>query len=73
MKNVNPFGLFDEHFLLERLTKLNDPLIKLNKHIDWNIFSPVLNEALVDSEKDESKGGRPQFIRRPDGISNHRP
>src|ERR1017187_6772279 len=61
MKNVNPFGLFDEHFLLERLTKLNDPLIKLNKHIDWNIFSPVLNQALVDSEKDESKGGRPPF------------
>jgi len=63
MKNVNPFGLFDEHFHLERLTKLNDPLIKLNQHIDWNIFSPVLNQALVDCEKDESKGGRPPFDR----------
>jgi IS5 family transposase len=61
MKNVNPLGLFDEHFILERLTKLNDPLIKLNKHIDWNIFSPVLNQALIDSEKDETKGGRPPF------------
>jgi IS5 family transposase len=61
MKNVNPFGLFDEHFLLERLTKLNDPLIKLNKHIDWNIFLPVLNVALVNADKDESKGGRPPF------------
>jgi transposase, IS5 family len=61
MKNVNPFGLFDEHFLLERLTKLNDPLVKLNKHIDWNIFVPVLSQALLDSEKDETKGGRPPF------------
>lgn len=26
MKNVNPLGLFDEHFRLERLTQLNDPL-----------------------------------------------
>jgi IS5 family transposase len=61
MKNVNPFGLFDEHFLLERLTKLNDPLMKLNKHIEWNIFVPVLNQALLDSEKDETRGGRPPF------------
>ena len=29
MKNINPLGLFDEHFLLERLTKLKDPLVKL--------------------------------------------
>src|SRR5208282_1999811 len=61
MKNVNPFGLFDEHFLMERLTKLNDPLVKLNKHIDWNIFLPVLNQALSDSEQDKTRGGRPAF------------
>jgi IS5 family transposase len=63
MKNVNPLGLFDEHFLLERLTKLNDPLLKLNKYIDWNIFAPVLNQTLLDSEKNETKGGRPPFDR----------
>jgi len=63
MKNINPLGLFDEHFILERLTKLNDPLIKLNKHIDWKIFSPTLDEALIDSERDEAKGGRPPFDR----------
>ena len=61
MKNVNPFSLFDEHFVLERLTKLKDPLVKLNKHIDWTIFSPVLIQSLADSEKDNSKGGRPPF------------
>jgi IS5 family transposase len=61
MKNINPFGLFDEHFLMERLTKLNDPLVKLNKHIDWNIFLPVLNQTLSDSEQDKTQGGRPAF------------
>jgi len=61
MKNINPLGLFDEHFLLEKLSKLNDPLVKLNKHIDWRIFIPVLTEALVDYERDKKKGGRPPF------------
>jgi IS5 family transposase len=61
MKNINPLGLFDEHFLMERLTKLNDPLVKLNKHIDWNIFLPVLNQTLSDSEQDRTRGGRPAF------------
>jgi len=45
MKNINPLGLFDEHFLLERLTKLKDPLVKLDTYIDWNIFAPILNVA----------------------------
>jgi len=35
MKNINPIGLFEEHFLLERLTKLKDSLVKLEAHIDW--------------------------------------
>jgi hypothetical protein len=25
MKNINPLGMFDEHHLLEKLTKLKDP------------------------------------------------
>ena len=61
MKNVNPLGLFDEHFLLERLTKLKDPLMKVNKHIDWELFSHILNQAFIDSDKDATKGGRPPF------------
>ena len=34
MKNINPLGLFDNHFLLETLSKLGDPLQKLNKFIN---------------------------------------
>ena len=35
MKNINPLGLIDDHFLMEKLTKLGDPLQKLNEYIDW--------------------------------------
>ena len=43
MKNINPLGLFDDHFLLEKLTKLGDPLQKLNEFIDWKIFESPIN------------------------------
>ena len=62
MKNINPLGLFDEHLLLERLTKLKDPLVKLEAYIDWNIFAPIL--AVVFSKPQNcSNAGRPPFDR----------
>jgi len=61
-KNINPLGLFDEHFLLERLTKLKDPLVKLESHINWNIFVPVLDVAFT-KPANKSKMGRPPFDR----------
>ena len=61
MKNINPLGLFDDHFLMEKLTKLGDPLQKLNGYIGWEIFETTLNEPFKDEDKDISKGGRPPF------------
>jgi|SRR5665647_2353738 len=61
MKNVNPLSLFDDHFLIEKLTKLGDPLQKLNNYINWDIFKAPLNKAFADEAKDRSKGGRPPF------------
>lgn len=52
-------GLFDEQFKLERLSALGDPLEKLNKCIDWNIFRPILNKAMEKEVK--GPGGRPAF------------
>jgi transposase, IS5 family len=63
MKNINPLGLFDDHFLMEKLTKLGDPLEKLNEFIDWKIFEVPLNEAFNKEDKDIPKGGRPPFNR----------
>ncbi|WP_242664383.1 IS5 family transposase [Chlorobium sp. N1] len=62
MKNINPLGLFDEHFLLERLTKLKDPLVKLESYINWNIFTPVLDVAF-SKPSNKSRMGRPPFDR----------
>jgi len=63
MKNVNPLGLFDDHFLMEKLTRLGDPLQRLNNYINWNIFKAPLDVAFRDESKDKSKGGRPGFDR----------
>ena len=62
MNNINPLGLFDEHFLLERLTKLKDPLVKLNDHIDWKIFAPIL-DVVFNKSKNSNNVGRPPFDR----------
>jgi len=34
LKNINPLGLFDECFLLEKLTKLGDSLAKSSHFFD---------------------------------------
>jgi IS5 family transposase len=52
-------ALFDEEFKLERLSELGDPLEKLNKCIEWNLFRPILNKALEKEAK--GPGGRPPF------------
>lgn len=61
MANINPLGLFDDHFQLEKLNKLRDPLLKLDSHIEWDIFSPVLERAFANPDRKKSKGGRPPF------------
>jgi len=43
---------------LERLSKLGDPLEKINKKINWEIFRNPIEDAI---RKDMSKGGRPPF------------
>jgi len=50
-------------FLLETLSKLGDPLQKLNKFINWKIFETPIYEAFKNEDRDLSKGGRPPFNR----------
>ena len=61
MKNINSLGLFDDHFLMEKLTKLSDPLQRLNNYINCNIFKVTLDKAFNEEAKDRAKGGRPSF------------
>jgi hypothetical protein len=53
-------GLFDEQFKLEKLSKKNDPLEKLSKHVDFEFFRKTLS-VLRDTDINPSKGGRPCY------------
>ena len=53
-------GLFDEQLRLEKLSKKQDPLEKLNSHIDFEYFRKPLEKSLV-KDIDNSKGGRPAY------------
>ena len=50
--------LFGTEIQFEKLTELGDPLLKINKTIDWEIFRKTIEEAI---RKDMSKGGRPPY------------
>lgn len=52
-------GLFDEEFRLEKLSQHGDPLEKLNRYIDWEIFRPVLSG--VFNAKPKGIGGCPPY------------
>ncbi len=61
MKNINPIGLFDDHFVIEKLSKLGNPLQKLDNYIDWKVFEPTVNQPFEKEGKDRKKGGRPCY------------
>jgi IS5 family transposase len=42
---MNQLGFFDFDIRLSRIDKAGDPLVKLNKAVDWEIFRPILEEA----------------------------
>ena len=52
-------GFFDEDDRLKELSRLGDPLEKLNKIIPWNIFKPIITKALKKEPK--GPGGRPPY------------
>ena len=42
---MNQLGFFDFDIRLSRIDKAGDPLVKLNKAVDQEIFRPALEEA----------------------------
>ena len=56
---MNQKGFFDENDRLEELSKMGDPLEKLNKHIQWDNFQGMLTKAFKKEPK--GPGGRPPF------------
>jgi len=52
-------GFFDENDRLEELSRMGDPLEKLNKFIHWDDFRPELTNVFIKIPK--GPGGRPPF------------
>jgi len=52
-------GFFDENDRLKEISKLGDPLEKLNRHIKWEGLRDLLTKALKKDAK--GLGGRPPF------------
>jgi transposase, IS5 family len=52
-------GLFDEDFRMEKISKLGDPLEKLNLVVRWGIFRPIIENGLKHEAK--GPGGRPPY------------
>lgn len=52
-------GFFDETDRLKELSKLGDPLEKLNQHILWENIRDILTEAL--KKEAQGPGGRPPY------------
>ena len=44
-------GLFDESNRLEKLSKMGDILEKLNAVINWEMFRPIITNALTNTKK----------------------
>jgi IS5 family transposase len=59
MKTKKSRSLFDEEFRLEKISHKQDPLEKLNKNINWEIFRPTLNQVFEKEPK--GPGGRPPY------------
>jgi len=55
MKQKKVYGVETQN---ERLTRLGDPLEKINKLIDWEMFRKEIETGI---RKDMSKGGRPAY------------
>jgi transposase, IS5 family len=55
-KRQRDYGFFDQDFRLTKLSKLGDPLEKLKKGIDFEIFRDILEEKLTKQAK--GAGGR---------------
>jgi len=56
-KRHGNYGFFDQDTRLSKLTKLDDPLEKLDKEIDFEFFCEVLEDKL--SKLSKGKCGRP--------------
>ncbi|EGN56194.1 LOW QUALITY PROTEIN: transposase, IS4 family [Hallella multisaccharivorax DSM 17128] len=73
-------SLFEEEFTLDALSKLGNPLERLSKLVDFEMFRPILEEALLTKECKSQAGRKPIdvvlmfkviFLQRYYGLGDH--
>lgn len=58
-KSKGNLGLFDKHEAVELLSELGNPLEKLIKVIDFEMFRPLLEEKIGNKNKKNNAGAKP--------------
>jgi IS5 family transposase len=58
-KKHRDYGFWDQDIVLSKLSKLGDPLEKLDKGVKFEMFRELLEERLTNEPK--GKGGRPPY------------
>jgi len=58
-KKQRDYGFWDQDIRLSKLSQLGDPLGKLGKGVDFEMFRELLEECLTHEPK--GKGGRPPY------------
>ena len=58
-KSTGKKSLFDEQFLVEKLTEIGNPLEMINKVIDFEMFRGNLEIKLLNSNKKNNAGAKP--------------
>ena len=58
-KRHRDYGFFDQDIRLSKLSQLGDPLQRLNRGIDFEIFRSLLEKHLI--KESQGKGGRPPY------------
>jgi len=55
-------GLFDEGFIVDRLSEIGNPLDKIRAVIDFEYFRPTLESKLLNTEKKNNAGAKPYDV-----------
>jgi IS5 family transposase len=58
-RTTGKIGLFDTEVRSEQLSKLGNPLEKLHKVIDFEMFRPELEEQMLNHDKKSNAGAKP--------------
>ena len=55
-------GLFDEQYAIDRLSKIGNPLETISKAIDFEIFRPLLENKMLNTDKKSNAGAKPYDV-----------